>query len=79
MTKCVSKRVTLEVICHELTNILLGHVSPSEDDERLCNISAQEVVYRKKFFDAHPNELEVFSNATKHSGARVYEKFAQLG
>ncbi|MCX6116738.1 MAG: ImmA/IrrE family metallo-endopeptidase [Proteobacteria bacterium] len=65
-------------ICHELTHILLGHVDPSEDDERLCNNSAQELVYPKKFFEAHPNELEVFSNATKHSWARVYEKFAQL-
>lgn len=65
-------------ICHELTHILLGHVDPSDEEELLCNKSAQELVYPKKFFETHPNELEVFSNATKYSWARVYEKFAQL-
>lgn len=65
-------------ICHEMTHILLGHVDPNEEEELLCNKSAQELVYPKRFFEAHPKELEVFADTSKHSWTRVYEKFARL-
>jgi hypothetical protein len=63
-------------ICHELSHILLDHDDPMDEDERLCDLVAQELVYPKKFIATAP--LVSFLDAKKYTWTQVMEQFQNL-
>ncbi len=50
-------------ICHELAHIVLNHIDATEEQEKLCNWVARELIYPKKFFLDKKDAIEPFLNA----------------
>ncbi len=61
-----TKRTKDEVnfdICHELAHIILDHKEATDEEEKLCNQIAQELVYPAAFLSDQKNELQPFLSA----------------
>src|SRR5690606_36111510 len=65
-------------LCHELAHVVLGHSVTTDDEEKLCNKVAQELVYPKAFLEQKKNALAAFTNAGKFTWYIAREKFLEL-
>lgn len=65
-------------ICHELSHLILGHETPTKEEERLCNQVATELIYPRKFFELNSDSIRAFVDAQGHSAFYAAEKFSQL-
>lgn len=65
-------------LCHELAHVVLAHSVTTDDEEKLCNKVAQELVYPKAFLEQKKAALSAFTNATKFSWYVTREKFLEL-
>ncbi len=65
-------------LCHELAHVVLNHSVTNDEQERLCNKVAQELVYPKAFLEHKKNALAPFLDASKFSWYATREKFLEL-
>lgn len=65
-------------LCHELAHVVLNHTITTNEEEKLCNKVAQELVYPKSFLDQKKNALGAFTDAKKFTWHITREKFLEL-
>lgn len=67
-------------VIHELTHIVCNHNPGAhrDEDEKICNDVAEEVVYPRLFLEKNLELLDPFINAKKHSWQRTIELFQNM-
>ena len=74
-----SKDQILFDICHELSHLALGHSEETtEEEEKLCNLVAQELIYPRKLLEGRPDLLDVFKSAARNTYEQIIQRYRAL-
>lgn len=75
-----SKDEVLFDVCHELSHLIFDSTEMEKgfDEEGLCNLVAQHLIYPPKFFQKNSKILEIFSDAVKYSWNEWVDVFRRL-
>lgn len=65
-------------ICHELSHLIMHKNSDTPDEERICNLVAQELIYPAAFLKKHEDLFKVFQSARKYPAPIMNEIYHRL-